>query len=133
MTECGIASYSMQEVDKYGLPDMMERVLKTVDPTGKRPIHLSFDVDAMDPEYSPSTGTPVHGGLTRREMYYIAEEIAGTGRLSCLDVVEVNPSLGTEADRKKTVRTTVDVVSHFFGKRREGNVSADFKMPLPQK
>ena len=59
--------------------------------------------------------------------------LAVAGRLSCLDVVEVNPSLGTDADRKKTIRSTVDVVSHFFGKRREGNVAAGFNLPVPQK
>lgn len=56
-----------------------------------------------------------------------------SGRLSCLDVVEVNPTIGTESDRKRTTKSTVDVVSHFFGKRREGNVSAGFKLPMPEK
>lgn len=56
-----------------------------------------------------------------------------SGRLSCLDIVEVNPSLGSESDRKRTIKSTVDVVSHFFGKRHEGNVSAEVKLPIPQK
>ncbi|XP_076464090.1 arginase-1-like [Babylonia areolata] len=132
MSQIGIASFSMQEIDKHGIKGIMEWALKTVDPCGKRPIHLSFDVDAMDPEYAPSTGTPVAGGLTRREMFFIAEEVAATGRLSCLDVVEVNPVLGNDEERKKTVLSTVDVVSHFFGQRREGNVSANFQLPVPK-
>ena len=54
---------------------------------GNRPIHLSFDVDGMDPAYTPSTGTPVVGGLSIRETFYIAEEAANTGEWnhsSCL-------------------------------------------------
>ncbi|KAL8589764.1 hypothetical protein ACOMHN_027272 [Nucella lapillus] len=132
ISQCGITCFSMQEIDKYGIQEVMDRVLRAVDPDGKRPIHLSFDVDAMDPEFAPSTGTPVPGGLTRREMLYIAEEISKTGRLSCMDVVEVNPVLGSDDDRKMTVRSTVDVVAHFFGQRREGNVSTGFQMPLPK-
>ncbi|KAK7502699.1 hypothetical protein BaRGS_00005949 [Batillaria attramentaria] len=131
INELGIQCYSMQEVDKYGIQNVMERALRTIDPNGVRPIHLSFDVDALDPAYAPATGTPVHGGLTRREAYYIAEEIAGTGRLSCLDTVEVNPLLSTDEGRQVTINSTVDVVSHFFGKRREGNVSDGYRVPTP--
>lgn len=128
----GIKSYSMQEVDQYGLSGMLDRLLRSLDPSGNRPIHLSFDVDAMDPEFAPSTGTPVPGGLTQREMFYIAETIANTGRLSCLDVVEVNPSLGSLNERKITIKSTAAVVSHFFGKKREGNVQASYQIPMPK-
>ena len=51
--------------------------------SGNRPIHVSFDVDAMDPTLAPSTGTPVVGGLSIRESFYIAEEVASTGRHCC--------------------------------------------------
>jgi arginase len=57
------------------------------------PIHLSFDVDALDPLWAPSTGTPVRGGLTLREGDYIAECVHETGSLVALDLVEVNPML----------------------------------------
>lgn len=57
------------------------------------PIHLSFDVDALDPQWAPSTGTPVRGGLTLREGDYIAECVHETGSLVAMDLVEVNPSL----------------------------------------
>ena len=57
------------------------------------PIHLSFDVDALDPQWAPSTGTPVRGGLTLREADYIAECVAETGSLVSMDLVEVNPAL----------------------------------------
>ena len=57
------------------------------------PIHLSFDVDALDPQWAPSTGTPVRGGLTLREGDFIAECVHETGNLIAMDLVEVNPSL----------------------------------------
>jgi arginase len=67
------------------------------------PIHLSFDVDALDPMWAPSTGTPVRGGLTLREGDYIAECVAQTGNLVAMDLVEVNPSLQAEG-AQETVR-----------------------------
>ncbi len=57
------------------------------------PIHLSFDVDALDPMWAPSTGTPVRGGLTLREGDFIAECVHETGCLVAMDLVEVNPTL----------------------------------------
>ena len=57
------------------------------------PIHLSFDVDGLDPQWAPSTGTPVRGGLTLREGDYICECVHETGSLVAMDLVEVNPSL----------------------------------------
>jgi arginase len=57
------------------------------------PIHLSFDVDALDPMWAPSTGTPVRGGLTLREGDYICEVVHQTGSLVAVDLVEVNPTL----------------------------------------
>ncbi|ONH69593.1 Arginase [Cyberlindnera fabianii] len=90
----GIAAFSMYHVDRYGINTVVEMALKALDPTGKLPVHLSYDVDAIDPQYVPATGTPVRGGLTFREGLFICERIAETGNLVALDVVEVNPSLG---------------------------------------
>uniref|UniRef100_A0A0B6ZSF2 Arginase n=1 Tax=Arion vulgaris TaxID=1028688 RepID=A0A0B6ZSF2_9EUPU len=128
----GIFSHSMQEVDKYGIKEVLERALNQVDPSGTRPIHLSFDVDAMDPSLTPATGTPVPGGLSLRECFYLAEEIANTGRLSVLDIAEVNPLLSTEEKRKLTVSTAVDVTTKFYGYQRQGNAPSDYELPRPQ-
>lgn len=128
----GMFSYSMKEVDKFGIKEVVERALYQVDPSGNRPIHLSFDVDAMDPSLTPATGTPVSGGLSLRESFYIAEEIASTGRLSVLDMAEVNPKLSSDDNRKLTVASAVDVTAKFYGYRREGNVPKDYKLPMPE-
>jgi len=88
-----IKCFSMHEVDKYGIGKVMELALDHVNPNRDRPIHLSFDVDALDPTVAPSTGTPVRGGLTFREGHYICEAVYETGLLVALDIMEVNPSL----------------------------------------
>jgi len=104
LREHNIRAYSMHEVDKYGIGRVVELALAHVNPDGTRPIHLSFDVDALDPTVAPSTGTPVRGGLTFREGHYICEAIAETGLLVGLDIMEVNPSLGAnDAEVNATV------------------------------
>lgn len=76
---------------RHGIGKVMDMALGWVG--SDTPIHLSFDVDSLDPQFAPSTGTPVRGGLTLREGDYIAECVAETGSLIALDLVEVNPSL----------------------------------------
>ncbi|EIW68433.1 arginase [Tremella mesenterica] len=93
LRENGIKAFSMHEVDKYGIGKVVEMALDHVNPKRDKPVHLSFDVDALDPDVAPSTGTPVRGGLTFREGHYITEAIAETGLLVSLDIMEVNPSL----------------------------------------
>lgn len=90
----GIPAFSMYHVDKYGIGKVVEMALDKVNPDRKFPIHLSYDVDAIDPSFTPATGTRVEGGLTLREGLFVAEDVAQTGLLSSLDVVETNPLLG---------------------------------------
>lgn len=103
LRENGIRAFSMHEVDKYGIGKVVEMALDHVNPKGDRPIHLSFDVDALDPSVAPSTGTPVRGGLTFREGHYICEAIYETGCLVALDIMEVNPSLADVEAVRQTV------------------------------
>lgn len=83
----GIKAFSMHEVDKFGIAKIVEMALDHVNPKRDKPIHLSFDVDALDPSVAPSTGTPVRGGLTFREGHYICEAIHETGLLAALDIM----------------------------------------------
>ena len=103
LKEHGIKAFSMHEVDKYGIGRVGEMALDHVNPGRKLPIHLSFDVDALDPSVAPSTGTPVRGGLTFREGHYICEAVYETGCLVALDIMEVNPSLADKASAEQTV------------------------------
>ncbi|POY75250.1 putative Arginase [Rhodotorula taiwanensis] len=109
-----IKCFTMHHVDKYGIGKVVEMALEHVGQD--RPIHLSFDVDALDPTVAPSTGTAVRGGLSFREGHYICEgtirrfegqvAVAETGRLVSLDIMEINPSI---AAMEGDVQQTVDV------------------------
>jgi arginase len=98
----------MHDIDKLGIAAVMQQTFEYLG--ADTPIHLSFDVDALDPTVAPATGTPVRGGLTFREGHYICEEVFETGRLVSMDMVEVNPELG-ETDIAK--KTTVNVGPRF--------------------
>ncbi|KAH8881367.1 arginase-domain-containing protein [Thozetella sp. PMI_491] len=109
LREHGIKAFSMFDIDRYGIGRVMEMALAHIG--NDTPIHLSFDVDALDPLWAPSTGTPVRGGLTLREGDYICECVHETGSLIAVDLVEVNPSLAqTESGAKETVRAGCSIV-----------------------
>ncbi|KAJ7085670.1 hypothetical protein B0H15DRAFT_363235 [Mycena belliarum] len=115
LKENKIKAFSMHEVDKYGIGKVMEMALDYVNPKRAFPIHLSFDVDALDPSVAPSTGTPVRGGLTFREGHYICEAIWETGLLVALDLMEVNPSLADAASVQQTVAVGCSLVRAALG------------------
>ncbi|KAJ7632986.1 Ureohydrolase [Roridomyces roridus] len=117
LKENNIKAFSMHEVDKYGIGRVVEMALDHVNPKRAYPIHLSFDVDALDPSVAPSTGTPVRGGLTFREGHYICEAIWETGLLVALDLMEVNPSLADAASVQQTVTVGCSLVRAALGKQ----------------
>lgn len=108
----GIKAFSMHDIDRHGIGKIMDMALGWIG--SDTPIHLSFDVDALDPMWAPSTGTPVRGGLTLREGDFIAECVAETGSLVALDLVEVNPSLD-EQGAGDTVRAGCSIVRCALG------------------
>ncbi|KIW43015.1 arginase [Exophiala oligosperma] len=108
----GIKAFSMHDIDRHGIGRVVEMALAHIG--ADTPIHLSFDVDALDPMWAPSTGTPVRGGLTLREGDYIAECVHETGQLVAMDLVEVNPSLEV-AGASETVRAGVSLVRCALG------------------
>jgi arginase len=112
LKEYGIRAFSMHDIDRYGIGKVMDMALGWIG--SDTPIHLSFDVDALDPMWAPSTGTPVRGGLTLREGDFIAECVHETGSLVALDLVEVNPSLDT-AGAQETIRAGCSIVRCALG------------------
>jgi len=112
LRENGIKAFSMHDIDRYGIGRVMEMALGHIG--NDTPIHLSFDVDALDPMWAPSTGTPVRGGLTLREGDFIAECVHETGSLVAMDLVEVNPSL-EEAGASETIRAGCSLVRCALG------------------
>jgi arginase len=112
LRENGIKAFSMHDIDRHGIGRVMEMALAHIG--SDTPIHLSFDVDGLDPQWAPSTGTPVRGGLTLREGDYIAECVHETGQLVAMDLVEVNPSL-EERGASETIRAGCSLVRCALG------------------
>ncbi|XP_064464064.1 arginase, hepatic-like isoform X1 [Ornithodoros turicata] len=121
----GIPCYSMDDIDRYGIREVVQRAIRRVNPTGAKQLHVSFDIDAVDEQVARSTGTPVVGGLTVREALVIAEEISRTDSLKVLDMVEVNPKLGTPEEQDRTLKCAVKIIASFFGSQRRGNLPCD--------
>lgn len=113
----GIAAYTMHEIDRHGIGAVMEAALGHLlarDP--HRPLHLSYDIDAVDPVLAPATGTAVRGGLTFREAHFVAEAVALTGNLASADIVELNPSLTPGEGADATVELGLQIITSFMGK-----------------
>lgn len=108
----GIHATDMRAIDEIGMRESMQRALHDMDDDVH--LHVSFDVDFLDPEIAPGTGTDVRGGATYREAQLCMEMIADTGRLASLDIMEVNPALDI---RNRTAELAVDLVESLFGKR----------------
>jgi len=127
----GIPSYTILDIDRFGIDECLEDALNLINPKGDKPIHLSFDIDACDPVLAPSTGTPVSGGLTMREALYIVERLSATGNLKAVDMVEVNPELGTSRDQQTTLQSALDIILACFGKRGITQMPRGYRLPLP--
>jgi arginase len=80
-----------------------------------RNLHLSFDIDALDPFFAPNTGTAVRGGLTFREGVFLCESLAETGRLTSMELVEINPSLHTDINPKRTIEMGLALIGSTVG------------------
>lgn len=109
--EVGLEVYDMRYIDEMGMRHTMELALATMDVNTH--LHVSFDVDFLDPDIAPGVGTTIPGGPTYREAQLCMEMIADTGRLASLDVMELNPALDV---RNKTATVAVDLIESLFGK-----------------
>jgi arginase len=109
--EADLDVFDMRYIDEMGMRHTMELALATLD--ANTHLHVSFDVDFLDPEIAPGVGTTVRGGPTYREAQLCMEMIADTGRLGSLDVMELNPALDV---RNRTAELAVDLLESLFGK-----------------
>jgi len=124
----GIEAHDMASLDKLGIEEVFRRCMAKIDPGNEREIHLSFDIDAMDPCLAPATGTPVRGGLFRVEGEYICQELAKTNRLVCMDMVEVNPILSDSEGIESTAEMAISLIQFALGRPASGKM---FKRPFP--
>ncbi len=107
----GLDIYDMRYIDEVGMKRVVTEALDGVD--ADTHLHVSFDVDFLDPGIAPGVGTTVPGGVNYREAQLVMEMIADTGRMGSLDIVELNPVLDT---RNRTAELALDLVESLFGK-----------------
>ncbi len=109
--EYGLDVYDMRYIDEIGMKRVMEEALEGMDEDTH--LHVSFDVDFLDPSIAPGVGTTVPGGPNYREAQLVMEMIADSGRMASLDIVELNPIMDK---RNRTAKLAVDLVESLFGK-----------------
>jgi arginase len=109
--EQGLEVFDMRYIDEMGMRAAMELALALMD--ANTHLHVSFDVDFLDPSIAPGVGTTVPGGPTYREAQLCMEMIADTGRMASMDVMELNPALD---ERNRTAEVAVDLIESLFGK-----------------
>ena len=109
--DIGIEVFDMRFIDEMGMRHTMELALALIGPDTH--LHVSLDVDFLDPDIAPGVATTVRGGPTYREAQLCMEMIADSGRLASLDVVELNPALDV---RNQTAELAVDLIESLFGK-----------------
>jgi arginase len=109
----GVHLYTMEDIDKYGVHKVMKRAFDQV-ANNVDQLHVSFDLDSVDPIYAPGVGTPVKGGLDYREAHLIMEMLAESGKMTSLELVEVNPILDS---RNQSAEFAVELVQSAFGKK----------------
>ena len=107
----GLDIYDMRYIDEVGMRRAMEEALEDLD--DHTHLHVSFDVDFLDPSIAPGVGTTIPGGPNYREAQLVMEMIADTGRMGSLDIVELNPALD---NHNATAELAVDLVESLFGK-----------------
>ena len=107
----GVRVFTMSEIDRIGIERAVTEALTHV--AGPGFVHLSLDLDALDPEVAPGVGTPVRGGLTYREAHLACELVAESGLIGSLELVEVNPILDRE---NTTALTAVELAASALGK-----------------
>jgi arginase len=111
--ETGIQVHTMSDIDRHGVHQVMKKALTRVT-DGTDFVHVSFDLDALDPTVAPGVGTPVKGGLDYREAHLIMEVIADSGVMTSLEVVEANPILD---ECNASAEFAVELIQSAFGKK----------------
>ncbi len=111
--QTGINAFTMRDIDERGMRAVMEEAIKRAS-NGTAGIHVSFDMDAMDPDHAPGVGTPATGGISYREAHLAMEMLADTHRVVSCEFVELNPVFDT---RNGTARLGAELIASLLGKR----------------
>ncbi|WP_339860908.1 arginase [Paremcibacter congregatus] len=113
VVEAGVVVYDMRCIDEIGMRETMHQILKEVEEKDAC-LHVSFDVDSLDPTIAPGVATTIPGGLTYREAQLCMEMIHDSGRMISLDIMEINPALDKQ---NGTAKLAVDLTTSLFGRQ----------------
>ncbi len=112
LADRGVNCVDMRLIDEFGMSALLRGILDGLDPETTH-LHVSFDVDFLDPELAPGVGTAVPGGATYREAHLVMEMLHDSGLVRSLDLVELNPYLD---DRGKSARAVTELTGSLFGR-----------------
>ncbi len=132
MRENGLRYHTMAEIDRDGWTTVMQRVLDEAN-DGPEYLHISFDIDVMDPAYTSGTGTPVPGGLTPREVFYIVRGLCSENNVVGFDLVELNPLVDPGYTTALNAKQVVDECLTGIALRKLGLGSRDYLSPLTRR
>jgi arginase len=110
--ELGVRAFTMADIDRLGMSRVVEEALAIVG-DGEHSVHVSFDMDGVDPQEAPGVGTPVRGGITYREAHLLMEAVCASGTLGSLEITEINPILDRE---NQTAILAVELILSALGK-----------------
>jgi arginase len=110
LKESGISVFTMRDIDEQGIPAVIGKALDKLSHMDR--LHISLDMDSLDPSEAPGVGTPVPGGLTYREAHLLMEILADDGRVGSIDVVEINPILDRH---NETAELATELLTSLFG------------------
>jgi arginase len=112
LAEAGVNVHTMKDVDAYGVASVVRGALRDLSQVDR--IHLSFDLDVVDPEIAPGVGTPIRGGLTYREAHLVMELINEAAVITSIDIVEINPILDA---KNVTAELAVELIGSLMGRQ----------------
>ncbi len=111
--QAGVRAFTMSEIDRLGMERVIDEALAIAGGAGERSLHLSFDMDGIDPSEAPGVGTPVRGGMTYREAHLAMEMLAASGTLGSMEFTEINPILDVQ---NQTAMLAVELILSALGK-----------------
>ncbi len=111
LRKSGATVFTMRDIDQRGIADVAREAIDRLGHTDR--LHVSLDMDSIDPSFAPGVGTPVPGGLTFREAHLLMETLAEDAQVGSVDVVEVNPILD---EQNRTAKLALDLVASLLGK-----------------
>nr|CAD7458141.1 unnamed protein product [Timema tahoe] len=125
MVKYSITAFGMEDIENKGIINVVNEALQIIGPLSNLPLNVSFDIDCLDSLEARSLGTPVRGEMSLREDIQVMEQAHRTGRLSIVDLVEVNPNIGDKGDVHLTIQAAEHLLQVVFGRQRRGNYPSD--------